>query len=186
MKGIVFTELIEMVETKIGHQVADRMIETANTVTDGAFTAVGTYDHKELLQMVVALSEETGTPVNALVRTFGNHLFHRLRELYPNFFEGVSSALDFLPSVQELVHVEVKKLYPDAELPEFDWQPDGDNYVMTYRSARPFADLAEGMVQACVEHFGDGYHVHRQDMEAQVGNAARFTLAPINQKAMAS
>ena len=179
MKGIVFSEFIEMVESDIGIDVADRMIAGASVSNDGAYTSVGTYDHAELIRLIVSLSKETSSPISELVKAFGKHLFNRLRELYPQFFEGVNSAIEFLPMVETYIHVEVRKLYPDAELPTFECeQVDGD-FRMSYRSNRPFADLAEGMILACVEHFQDALEVNREDQGDCDGTQARFTLTPV-------
>lgn len=180
MKGIVFTELIEMVEQDLGIEIADRMIASANTETAGAYTTVGTYDHAELLRLVVSLSEETKISVPDLVQAFGKHLFGRFHELYPQFFAGSNSAIDFLPLVESYIHVEVRKLYPDAELPSFDCASDGGSLSMTYRSKRPFADLAEGLILACVEHFNDSIAVARVDLGEKDGTEAVFELTPLS------
>ena len=179
MKGIVFTELIEMVENDLGIDIADRMISNANTVNQGAYTSVGTYDHAELIQMVIALSEETSIAVPDLVKAFGRHLFSQFSQLYPQFFAGIDSAIEFLPRVETYIHVEVRKLYPDAELPTFDCVQADGVLEMTYQSKRPFADLAEGLILACVEHFGDQIRVDRADLGQQNGTQARFTLTPV-------
>lgn len=176
MKGIVFTELIEMVENDLGIEIADRMIAGAKTKNDGAYTAVGTYDHAELIQLVFSLSSETGIPVPNLVQTFGRHLFARFNALYPQFFQGVETAIDFLPMIETFIHVEVRKLYPDAELPSFDCEHHEGVLEMTYRSKRPFADLAEGLIRACVEHFQDAIEISRTDLGDRNGTEARFTL----------
>ncbi|MFK8113217.1 MAG: heme NO-binding domain-containing protein [Rubripirellula sp.] len=178
MKGIVFTELIEMVEEDLGIDIADRMISGAETKNDGSYTAVGTYDHAELIQLVISLSAETKIPVPDLVRTFGRHLFGRFHALYPGFFEGIDSSIKFLPLVETYIHVEVRKLYPDAELPSFDCEESDGAMHMTYSSGRPFADLAEGLITACVDHFKDEIDVTRTDLGDQDGTNARFTLRP--------
>ncbi|MGB7342579.1 MAG: heme NO-binding domain-containing protein [Pirellulaceae bacterium] len=178
MKGIVFTELIEMVEADLGIEIADRMISGADTKNKGAYTSVGTYDHGELIQLVIALSEETKIPVPDLVRTFGKYLFVRFHELYPQFFDGINSAINFLPMVETYIHVEVRKLYPDAELPSFECEKKDGVLDMTYRSKRPFADLAEGLILACVDHYKDPIDVTRADLGEQNGTEACFTLTP--------
>ena len=182
MKGIVFTELIEMVENDLGIEIADRMISTSNTKNDGAYTAVGTYDHAELIQLVISLSNETSIPVPELVRTFGKHLFGRFAELYPQFFTGINGALAFLPLVETYIHVEVRKLYPDAELPSFQCTTIDDSMEMRYSSKRPFADLAEGLILACIEHFNDSITVERSELGAQDGTEAVFKLTPTNSR----
>jgi predicted homoserine dehydrogenase-like protein len=65
MKGIVFTEFLDMVETTISADAVDDVIEAAGVPSGGAYTAVGTYDHKEMVSLVGALSEVSGHPVPA-------------------------------------------------------------------------------------------------------------------------
>jgi hypothetical protein len=129
----------------------------------GAYTVVGTYDHGELVQMVVALSKRCGLPVPALVQVFGEHMFGRFHTLYPSFFSGVISALDFLEGIESVIHTEVRKLYPDAQLPQFDCTRSADGLKMVYSSPRHFGDLAEGLIKGAVAHFGDRLHVARND-----------------------
>ena len=179
MKGIIFSELIEMVEQNLGIEIADQMIEGAVTSNQGAYTAVGTYDHAELIALVSSLSSATSKPPSELVQSFGKHLFHRLRELYPQFFDNVHSAIEFLPMVEDYIHVEVRKLYPDAELPTFECETVNGELQITYNSTRPFADLAEGMMTACVNHFQDAVQINREDLGMQDGTAARFLLKTV-------
>ena len=55
MKGVVFTEFVEMVEARFGLPMLDRIIEAAQLPSGGAYSAVGTYDHGEMVQLVGAL-----------------------------------------------------------------------------------------------------------------------------------
>ena len=50
MKGMIFTEFLDMVEERFGLAVADRIIEAGGSSTGGAYTAVGTYDHREMVR----------------------------------------------------------------------------------------------------------------------------------------
>ena len=83
MLGVVFTELLEMVETRFSMDTVDVMLDRAAPSSGGSYTAVGNYDADEILRLVTALSEHTGVPVATLVRTFGQHLFGRLVEGHP-------------------------------------------------------------------------------------------------------
>ena len=75
MKGIVFTEFLQLVEEKFGYETVDKVLLQVQPENDGAYTAVGTYDHQELIQLVVALSQETKVAVPDLVKAFGRYLF---------------------------------------------------------------------------------------------------------------
>lgn len=71
MKGVVFTEFIEMVEEVFGLDHVDSMITESNLPSGGIYTAVGTYDHNELLTMVKHLSMRTNSTFASLVQEYG-------------------------------------------------------------------------------------------------------------------
>jgi hypothetical protein len=59
-----------MVEDQFSPEMADRIIETAELSSGGAYTAVGTYAHREMIELVTRLSIETGVDADELVRAF--------------------------------------------------------------------------------------------------------------------
>jgi hypothetical protein len=71
----------------------------------------------------------------------------------------------------------MRKLYPDAELPMFacDTSTPG-RLTMLYRSTRPFADLAEGLIAGCIAYFGEPILMHRDDIANSHGTRVRFVL----------
>jgi hypothetical protein len=177
MKGIVFTEFIEFVEQRYSLDIADEMIEACELQSGGAYTSVGTYDCGEMLTLVTALGELTGTPVPDLVRSFGHHLFSRLAAAHPEFLAGIDDSFSFLKLIENHIHREVRKLYPDAELPRFEWEAaEADVLVLTYRSRRPLADLAQGLILGCVDHFAERVDLKREDLADSPEMVARFTL----------
>jgi hypothetical protein len=176
LKGLVFTEFLEMVDARFSLETSERILEMSDLPSGGIYTSVGTYDFQEMASLVVNLSRETGIPAPDLLQAFGRHLFARFLELFPNFFEGIDSAFDFLSRINGYVHIEVKKLYPDAELPLFDCEREGaDRLVMTYRSSRDIPDLAEGLIRASLAHYGKSFDLSRESLG---GNppATRFVL----------
>lgn len=177
MKGIVFTEFLEMVEDRFGIDVAEAILDKADPASGGAYTSVGTYDFQELVQLVVALSGEVSTPVPDLLHAYGRHLFTRFVQGFPVFFEGVEDPLEFLSSVEDHIHVEVRKLYPDAELPKFEnVRREADQLELEYRSPRPFGPFAEGLIQGCIEHFGAPLNVVSEDRSDAGQTVVRFTI----------
>ena len=177
MKGVVFTEFIEMVEEQFSAEIADRIIEEANLPSGGAYTTVGTYDHEEMVSLVEGLSQATDTPVPDLMRAFGQHLFGQFAGTLPHFFEGVETAFGFLQLIDGYIHVEVRKLYPDADLPKFDYEtPEPGCLHMIYRSSRPFSDLAEGLILGCLRHFGETAELVKEEFSDGEGRAVRFIL----------
>jgi hypothetical protein len=176
MKGVVFTEFVEFAEERFGLGVADDMIARCTLSSGGAYTAVGTYDHRELVQMVGQLSALSGKPIAELLRGFGTHLLKRFASSFPGFFAH-ASLFDFLHRIDDTIHVEVRKLYPDAELPTFTCeQPEPHRLVMVYQSHRAMADLAEGLIHGAIAHFGERVNVQRDDLTTDAPQRTRFTL----------
>lgn len=166
MKGVVFTTFLGMVEDAHGLDMVDTLIEKADLPSGGVYTAVGTYDHTEAVSLVVALSEETGAPVPDLLKGFGEHLFGVLISGHPEFLAGVEDPLDFLGRVESYIHVEVRKLYPDAELPSFECQRLGESELeMIYQSGRHFEDLCEGLIVGAVKHFKREADIEREALD---------------------
>lgn len=177
MKGMVFTEFMDMVEERFGYEVLDRVIDGAGV--EAAYTAVQTYDHAELVRLVVALADETGADAPALLTAYGRHLFGRFHAMYPQYFEGVESSFGFLVRLESFIHPEVKKLYPDAEVPRFDHVLHDDILELTYSSSRPFADLAEGLIIGCAEHYDETIEIKRVDHESDDGHSTTFHLTKV-------
>jgi hypothetical protein len=180
MKGMVFTEFMDMVESTWSLDMVDRIIARSQVPSGGAYTAVGTYSHLEMLALVAALSAEVKTPADKLVRAFGRHLFTRFAQRYPRFFEGVGDSFQFLGGIESIIHAEVRKLYPDADLPNFEVERPPGRLVLTYFSDHPFADLAHGLIEGCTKHFGEDIEVLREPMHGLPGAQARFTLTRKN------
>ncbi|HEY5720571.1 MAG TPA: heme NO-binding domain-containing protein [Gammaproteobacteria bacterium] len=178
MLGVVFTEFTEMVESQLGVETLDRMLSGVEQRLEsgGAYTAVGTYSHSEMVVLVTELARITGLSTDALVEQFGHHLFGRFNQRYPMFFNRIDNALDFLETVEGRIHFQVRKLYPAAQLPTFVCTRSGaDTLVMEYRSSRPFAALALGLIRGCGDHFGQPLEVTSESLPKD-DNGMRFTV----------
>jgi hypothetical protein len=177
MKGVIFTEFLEMVEEKYGARVAKHVVTSEKLGSGGRYSAVGNYDHEEIAELASRLSSAIGVPRSEVTRDFGRHLFQRFAALYPVFFVGADSAFEFLLGIESYIHAELGKLYADAQFPSFACTARAPGHLeMRYRSFRPMADLAEGLILGCAAHFGEHVELKREDLDAGDGHAACFTL----------
>lgn len=177
MKGIVFTEFLDMVGQHHSLDMVDDLIDDAQLPSGGAYTAVGTYPHEEMVALVLALSRRVAVPVPLLLQAFGEHLFGRFVQLYPAFFAGDADVLEFLAGVEDIIHVEVRKLYPDAQLPRFEVESHtSGRLVLRYYSVRHLEDLAEGLIRGCARHFGQALQIERTLGNGSDDHCERFTL----------
>lgn len=154
MKGIVFTEFLDMVEDKFGVITVEEIIEQSNLKSEGVYTAVGTYDFGEMLLLVQNLSEKSGINIPDLLKVYGGHFFNVLIRNYGSMVNEHENVLDFLMSIENHIHVEVIKLYSDAELPSFETNRVSENRLdMVYRSSRKLFYFAEGLMNGAFEYF---------------------------------
>lgn len=158
MLGMIYTEFLNMAEQSFGEEMTEEMIERSlpNLPSKAVYTSVGNYSHKEIIVLVSQLSELTQLSATDLVKTFGTHLFGRFHSRYPEMFADGEDAFAFLEKVESYIHVNVRSLYPEAELPSFNCERRGSEVlIMDYRSQRPFATLAHGMILGCLAYFNE-------------------------------
>lgn len=179
MKGIVFTEFLDMVEKKFGYEVVDQIITESKLESDGVYTAVGTYPHSEVVQLLMNLSDAVKIDPAALLKEFGKYLFDTFLAGYPQFFSAVDNAFAFLHSIDKHIHVEVLKLYPDATLPKFHSEETADGtMIMTYNSERKMAALAEGLIEKSIAHYNENCTIISENLKED-GTEVKFTIQRI-------
>lgn len=154
MKGIIFNVFLDLVEKENGYKLVDTIIENSNLKSKGIYTAVGTYPHEELFYLIHQLSLNTGISVTEILKNFGKYAFSVFTETYTDLTIKYNNIYDFLERLEDTIHVEVLKLYPEAELPSFAIIKNDDNeMILNYQSERKLADLAEGLLIGCLEYF---------------------------------
>lgn len=177
MKGVVFREFLNLVDTAFSPEITEKIITNSKIPSAGAYTSVGTYDHVELVKLVTELSRETDIPVSELVETFGSFLFERFIVLHENYFSNVTLCFQFLEFVDSYIHVEVKKLYPDAELPSILTEKISDNQLLViYQSDKAMGDLALGLIKACIKYFNENISISRTDIADSQNGEVHFLL----------
>ena len=177
MKGVVFTEFFAFIETQFGLPMVDQLLASTDPESGGSYAALETYDFDEMMAMLVELGARSETPVPNLIRAFGSHLFNHFVEGHSDSLADVHSTEELLSQVENRIHVDVRKLFPDAELPTIGFaQLTPNQSEVTYYSARPFADLAEGLILAAIDHFGDPIDLSREDLPPCDSTQARFLL----------
>lgn len=175
MKGIIFTEFLDVVENRFGLEVCQQMLDDADV--DGVYTAVGSYDHRVLVKMIVCLSKITGVSPEALQEVYGEALFVRLLTTMP-LDNGAkpNGTFSFIERVERHIHIEVKKLYPNANPPQFDFiSQSSAQMVLDYISARCFSHVCLGLIRGCAQHFNEDMEIEMEPVN-QDQSHVRFTL----------
>lgn len=176
MKGLVFTTFYDFCETNYGGDVLDEVVEAADLPNGGAYTSVGTYPFTQMVSLVTALARISGTPPNATLENFGVHCFSRWVRNWPAQFDG-KKLFDVLADIDDFHERQVRKLYPDAELPSFRVESRTvDKLVLGYRSCKPLADLAVGVIKGAASHLGEPVRLRHEPAKDDDGNYVRITI----------
>ena len=174
MRGLIFTELYELIEEKFGYEMLDNIIVDAKVPNDGAYSATGNYPFSELLSLVVQLHEKSKLPIETLLEVFGEQLFKKLISAHPQFDTNMN-IIDFLENVELYIHHEVQKLYPDAELPKFDIvSKDTKSFVFYYNSSKQLHHLAKGLILGASNYFNNPVNI---EMTPQEDKRVLFTVS---------
>ncbi len=177
MKGMIFTRLIEMADTMLGPDRVKMVIAEACLPSGGAYTAVGNYPHSEAVTLLDAFSAASCMPVRDLLGRFGEHMLEYLHRRYTAFFEKCPDAFSFFESIDSYVHVEVRKLYFDAELPRLVAARDSPGRLrFDYHSSRHLEDFAAGLIRGTLRLFLENANVTQTDASGEYGPCIRFII----------
>ncbi|MEZ4363272.1 MAG: heme NO-binding domain-containing protein [Kofleriaceae bacterium] len=152
MKGIIFNLLEEFVQRELGADAWDAVLASAGS--EGVYTSLGNYPDAELSALVGEISARLGQSDEDTLRAFGAAALQRLAERYPVFFRGHQSIQSFLPTLNDVIHKEVRKIYAGAEAPDFGYAHASEgHFVLTYSSARGLCALAEGFIHGAAAFY---------------------------------
>lgn len=176
MKGIVFTEFLELVEEKFGLEMVDTIISNSELPSNGVYTAVGTYSFGEMVSLLTNLNKETAIPVDDLLLVYGEHFFSVIKKSYPGFLELYKDPIEMLASIEDHIHVEVRKIYPDAELPTFTIEEQSQTHlIMIYKSSRAMHAFGKGLMNMAFDHFNQKATIIIEKLNEQ-GTEVKFSI----------
>lgn len=153
MQNLLLQEFIRYTENRFGQPVLERVVvrESRDAILRSA--AWQFVEASELDRMVAAVRGETGIAVRDLLRGFGRSLFRTLINL-PLLQPDCDDLFDYLRLLETGFYTELEDLIPDLELPRLVCcRHDDQTLELIYGSPRQWGSLAEGLIEACIEHF---------------------------------
>lgn len=154
MKGVVFDLLEDIVTDEYGADAWDDLLSAAGL--EGAYTTLGSYPDEDLLALVGAASGALKLPPDEVVRWFGRRAMPRFAERHEDLLARYRSTQDLVLGLNDIIHPEVRKLYPGAFVPEFGYDEVRPGHVaMSYVSPRRLCAFAEGLVQGATDVYGE-------------------------------
>lgn len=154
MKGIVFTNFRDFIEKNFGMETWDEILQEVQPESGGIYTGIENYSDQEMMALVKCACQKKNLPMADAVTLFGKFLFWSLLRGYPEAIKPGMTLKDFLKTIDGVIHVEVRKLYANAQLPTIHYEDPGPNeLVMLYYSPRKLCHLALGLIESAAEHF---------------------------------
>jgi hypothetical protein len=176
MKGIVFTEFLDLVEEKFGIEMVDEIILNSILESEGAYTSIGAYNFSEMIQLLNHLSNKTGISIDNLLFIYGEHFFSVIGKSYPGLLAVYKDPIEMLSSIESHIHVEVIKIYPDAELPTFVVEEKSKNtLIMKYKSSRAMHHFGLGLMNKTFEYFNTSAEIIVEKIKED-GTEVRFII----------
>lgn len=183
MQGSVFTCFSDMVVDSLGMLAWTELLEEVNPESGGIYTKNENYADEELFALVGAFCNKTNMPVDEAVTAFGKYLFGSLYRGAPQSVKHVDNLIEFLLLVDSVIHVEVKRVHPQAYLPEFTYEKTDDPNVliMLYKSKRKLCHLSEGLIAGAAEQFNCEYTITHDVCMHKGADHCRLELKVIKQ-----
>lgn len=178
--GLVFREYLEFLDRELGEGFTEAVIDDVELSSGGAYASTGNYPFEEMQRLVGATCRHGGMAAEHLLAEFGKSVGCSFARGYGHYFEARSDLFDLLAHVDNHIHVEVRKLYPEAELPSFEVRArDANSMVLVYRSSRKLHELARGVILAAAGFYGQQVEVEIAVNEAPDDWFAEITVEKV-------
>lgn len=177
MKGVIYTTFADMVIEKYGLVTWDALITKVNPSSGAAYTTGMVYSDNEFFALVDELAKMKNISIPALVEEFGIYMFPVLAKKYFVFIKKSMGLKEFLKSIDQVIHVEIKKLHPDTLLPSMKYEdPNPHQLIMLYSSPRKLCFLATGLIRGAAVHFKEKIKVEQLLCMHQGGDHCRLEI----------
>jgi hypothetical protein len=154
MKGIVFNIFERFVQQTWSLDVWEEVLDSTELITKDPFVGPGDYPDADMFALVGTVCARFQLDVPTALRTFGRFAFAELSAATPQFVASFTHPKPFLMTLGDIVHRDVKKLYPAATPPEIDAIDTGpDRLRLVYASKRGLGELAHGLIEGVSDHF---------------------------------
>ncbi len=178
MLGLVFTELVKMLDEVHSPRVCEEIILSAKLPSGGAYTAFGSYADEELHQLVSSASAVLEIEPDTMLHQLGEFMVADLAERYTSHFQASREPFEFLVATNRRLQHEARKLYRDEDLPVFSTQQVGaDTLVLECASHHRFGGILLGGVFGVLDYYEMDADVVREVIREGGNECLRFTLS---------
>lgn len=156
MKGIIFTNFADFISDSFGLVAWQNILDDTALDEDGCYVGTMTYPDNEFMMLFISACTHCQRDAVQMQLEFGRWLFPILLAKSPAEVKLIDNLIEFLFSIDTLIHVEVKKLDPEAHTPSLHCtQLDEKTVCLDYLSSRGMGYFAQGLIEGASSHFNE-------------------------------
>lgn len=171
--GLIFNSLERVVVDEFNEDTWDELLDEAGV--SGVYHSLGNYDDADAVALVNAAAAKLGKDPADILRWFGEHAIEHFRAKFPALFRRFDNTVEFVLSLNDIIHPQVKQLYTATNAPHFNLvHQDAESLTIEYVSKRQMCHLAEGLIIGCAGVYNEGVEVsqssccHRGDEQCHI------------------
>lgn len=155
MYGLIHSAARELVLERMGPEMWANILETCG-LSEEHFINGKRFDDDVTFSLIGAIVENTGMPLEDVLRTFGKYWIGYARETsYGSIFRLVGNDIETFISNLNRMHQSISTSMPEAEMPQFDVVASSEHDIaVIYKSVRQGLEpFVQGLFEALLEHF---------------------------------
>ncbi|MCF2856162.1 heme NO-binding domain-containing protein [Pseudoalteromonas sp. SMS1] len=177
MKGHIFILLEDFVSEVASDALLYDALDACSFDTSQGFVRTENYPDEHLVELVGMVVDKMGISLSQAHFGFGQWLYPKLTSLLPSHFTQHPHPAHVLQKLDFLHQIELKKLYPDAQPPAFQYIPTSEySAELIYTSPRKLFDLVKGVLAGMSTYYQVEITVEMQAHWRGDENCARYLL----------
>jgi hypothetical protein len=177
MKGIIFNLLEQFITKGWGEEQYDAILTASSLTIQDPFVGPGTYSDADFMILFGKAVAALGLLPEEGLRRFGRFAFPQLAARFPQFVTPYTHPKPFLKTVDSVIHIEVRKLYEQTNLPVFVYHDTAPNALaIEYSSSRRLCHFMEGLIDGVADHFQSPIRHQQSECLLRGDAVCRFDL----------
>ena len=159
MHGMIFSELRQFVEMRMGAAVWPSVVKGAN-LPDRLYLLAQQFPDSDFQALVAAAAKMMNTSTSTLLEELGEFVAPDLLQLHAHSVRPEWRTLDLIEHTEQAIHQVVRQGDSGARPPKIETKRIGKyELVITYVSQRKLCAFAKGIMQGIAAHYGEGLHI---------------------------
>jgi hypothetical protein len=186
MKGIIFTEFLDLVEERFGLEMVDKIICQSRLESEGIYTSIGTYSFYEFLQLLHNLSKNNSISIINLLRVYATQIFSAMDTIHPDMLKSYNDSIEMIAAMNQHIekifttkdasHEQLLKAKSFSPLPQFIVKEKTKNsLIINYKSQRRMEHFWLGLMHEMFQHFDETATIVLEKVKKD-GSEVKFTI----------